>query len=598
MSPCLIFIFFFFSKGVYSDNGIKSSAFEDSKHRIDSLLSLTDNVNLTTEVRLNLSKEALSMSRKSNYQYGILHATYNIGRTKFYQSNLNESFVILDSLLTYMTVDSAVLTKVVDYNLTRSKILSMIAIIFQELDDYKTSMQYYLNALQLIENTNNKYDIALIYKGLGGLNLKAGNTEKSHEYFNKAMALSETLGDFKVKFDIIQQQYAYHLEKKEYNKALEEGIKLQNLARQDKMPYMNAIALKNLGEAYFLLREYSIATSYLSAVTDADTYSEFTNVLSECYSLLSKISTADHNFIKGEYYADKALKYAEKTSIASFKAEALLDLALSQQKAGKYSEAFKNLRMHLTLKDSINELHNSHQVLLLQSKYDLNKVKDEKMLVENRLTIQTLKNSRNNFLIFSFLIIIILMGLLSFIQIRKRRSDNKMNTILNLQKAVIREQEEIIQKEKEEHLKSELEHKNRELVTRAMTLTQYQEDKKVLIENLKQIKSVRKGDEDANQIDSLIHKLEISTSSDAWEDFRLSFENVYSAFYKSLSKEFPNLTSNELKLCALLKLNLNTKDIASLTCREVRSVESARNRLRKHMKLQPEVNLVAFLNRF
>ena len=83
-----------------------------------------------------------------------------------------------------------------------------------------------------------------------------------------------------------------------------------------------------------------------------------------------------------------------------------------------------------------------------------------------------------------------------------------------------------------------------------------------------------------------------------WEEFRLYFQEVHQSFEKNLTTAFPDLSPNDKKICALLKLGLSTKDIASITFRELRSVESARNRLRKKLGVSSEVNITNFLSQF
>lgn len=84
----------------------------------------------------------------------------------------------------------------------------------------------------------------------------------------------------------------------------------------------------------------------------------------------------------------------------------------------------------------------------------------------------------------------------------------------------------------------------------------------------------------------------------ALKEFVGSFENINSRFYDSLSVDYPNLTARELRMCALLRLGLSSKEIAGITFREVRSVEAVRNRLRKKFGLEQSENLVDFLKRF
>lgn len=67
---------------------------------------------------------------------------------------------------------------------------------------------------------------------------------------------------------------------------------------------------------------------------------------------------------------------------------------------------------------------------------------------------------------------------------------------------------------------------------------------------------------------------------------------------KKLALQYPQLSEKDLHLCAFLHLGMSTKEIAALTSREVRSVDSARNRLRKKLGLAPQQSLQQFLKGF
>ena len=69
-------------------------------------------------------------------------------------------------------------------------------------------------------------------------------------------------------------------------------------------------------------------------------------------------------------------------------------------------------------------------------------------------------------------------------------------------------------------------------------------------------------------------------------------------FFRSSRNATPDLTTNDKHLCALLRLGLSTKEIASITFKEVRSIESGRNRLRKKLGLPEKEDLVKFLSEF
>lgn len=80
-----------------------------------------------------------------------------------------------------------------------------------------------------------------------------------------------------------------------------------------------------------------------------------------------------------------------------------------------------------------------------------------------------------------------------------------------------------------------------------------------------------------------------------WKQFSIHFNNVHSNFLITLKEVYPELNAHEMKLCAYLRMNLSSKEIAQLMSISVRGVEISRYRLRKKLKLQPNEDLFGFL---
>lgn len=91
------------------------------------------------------------------------------------------------------------------------------------------------------------------------------------------------------------------------------------------------------------------------------------------------------------------------------------------------------------------------------------------------------------------------------------------------------------------------------------------------------------------RVNTLIESHDVSENE--WKLFAVHFEQNYKEFFNSVKERHPNLTAGDLKLCACLKLNLSTKDIASLLSISVRGVEIGRYRLRKKIGVDSSVNL-------
>ena len=184
--------------------------------------------------------------------------------------------------------------------------------------------------------------------------------------------------------------------------------------------------------------------------------------------------------------------------------------------------------------------------------------------------------------------------------VRRYKHVRRLNQQLHDQQEIINDQSDTLLREREQVLNLEIEHKNRELTSIAMALVQENEFKHHLIEDLEQLKLLlgpgKK--QELKNINGIISSIKQHISDNSWKEFRTYFDNVYSGFYSNLDAAFPGLSQSEKKLCAMLKLGLNTKEISMLTYREIKSVESARNRLRKKMNLDPKTNLGLFLAKF
>lgn len=96
------------------------------------------------------------------------------------------------------------------------------------------------------------------------------------------------------------------------------------------------------------------------------------------------------------------------------------------------------------------------------------------------------------------------------------------------------------------------------------------------------------------EIDKSITLLQNYNRTEVAEDFRVHFNDVHPDLLKALSDKYPVLTANDLRLCSYIYLGMSTKEIAALTFREIRSVESTRLRLRKKLGLSHDQTLHNF----
>ncbi|WP_299219088.1 triple tyrosine motif-containing protein [uncultured Aquimarina sp.] len=142
---------------------------------------------------------------------------------------------------------------------------------------------------------------------------------------------------------------------------------------------------------------------------------------------------------------------------------------------------------------------------------------------------------------------------------------------------------------KNEQLKQEFKDKSKELAASTIDVAKKNE-------LLTQIKSYLIKISDQNSVKPVVNIIDKNLNhNDNWEFFKEAFNNVDRKFLKKLKKRHPDLTPNDLKLCAYLRLNLSSKEIAPLFNISARSVEIKRYRLRKKLNLQHEENLVNYI---
>ena len=194
---------------------------------------------------------------------------------------------------------------------------------------------------------------------------------------------------------------------------------------------------------------------------------------------------------------------------------------------------------------------------------------------------------------YAVIIILLLFGYNSFY---KRKLKRQRNTLEKKNKRLLEIQELEAQKEiirlKNEQLQKDIEGKNRELAVATMSTLKRNEFLNTIKAELETIK----GEAKAKQlIKSINSKLK---NNDDWEYFKKAFDNTDQPLFSKLKETHPSLTKNDLKLCAYLRLNLSSKEIAPLLNISVHSVEIKRYRLRKKMSLERSQGIVEYIMTF
>ncbi|MFY0654703.1 MAG: two component regulator three y domain-containing protein [Cyclobacteriaceae bacterium] len=207
-----------------------------------------------------------------------------------------------------------------------------------------------------------------------------------------------------------------------------------------------------------------------------------------------------------------------------------------------------------------------------------------------------------------FLIAFVVMFSSLKFQSRKHKKDKAIMS-LNQERAlnakdlkisdITRVTDEEITRLKNEKLKAQVEHKNKELATSAMLLINKNEFISEIKNGLNAVTKKTSITERTKELAKIIKNIEKNKTKDNdWDHFEFHFDRVHGDFSERLKIKYPNLSPQERRMSAYLRMNLSSKEIANLLNISVRGVEIGRYRLRKKLGIDREVNLSEFILNF
>jgi DNA-binding CsgD family transcriptional regulator len=141
----------------------------------------------------------------------------------------------------------------------------------------------------------------------------------------------------------------------------------------------------------------------------------------------------------------------------------------------------------------------------------------------------------------------------------------------------------------QESFQTSMETKDHELTKQALHLVQKKQLLDEIVTDLKGVIKISRGIAQ-DKLKAVVKNIKREASAtESWQHFTQTFEIAHPGFYQRLQKRFPELTENDLKLCALLRLGFDTKELAAILSITIDSAKKARVRLRKKLELSDEI---------
>jgi DNA-binding CsgD family transcriptional regulator len=460
-----------------------------------------------------------------------------------------------------------------------------------------SALYWYYKGLRLAEKYPNQYEakVSIFNTGLGNIYQHLKDYDKALVFFNKSLAYEEKHNNINNILLLYNNLGIVFKEKKEYETALKYYEKAEALL--EKTDKINSIIVLYNNKANLLVQ--------------LGKNSESIKILEKAWELCEK-DLAQSNKIPKRLIASTALnlagaylvsnqvdnrielllnftqKVAQETKNYLLISESLKSFSLYFEKQNNLLESLKYYKQYDSLQKIILNEEKLKQIAEMQTKYETENKNQELIIAKKNANFNLLLSvSLSVILAFAVVLVIVLLKAKKTLEKQKLTEKNLLENQIN---QLIQQKENWISQEinelieQREELKMQLTMKEQELLSVSMV----KEHQKELVNKLQEyIKIANPNNEkDKEQIKKAQKTIEeLKKAESEWEDFNIIITNIYHDFFDNLEQKYPNLTSNDLKLCAYLKMQLDNQKIADIFGISVKSVEMKKYRLKKKMQL-------------
>lgn len=510
------------------------------------------------EEAIRLSLEALNLSKEAEYTEGLIFNHRMLGNLYYQMHQFEEAIDNYDQCIHYAR-------PAMDSVLLRECYLNEGTIFFNRGLNNR-ALEYFLLAVDYSGNRDKEKE----YNNIGAVFYNEGEYEEANNYYTRALEILKTKGEtYGILVAYLNIGDVFRMLEK-YDVAL---VYYQDvLAGNDslKIPDLSVIGLTRIGLIKSQLNEVDSAMIYFNrALRIAEEENDRLQMARSLY-LIGETLFNKEKFSQAKDYLVRSLGIAEELELYSEMSGSANLLQKISERNGDYKSAYLYANLHKQASDSM--LSNEAKGEVLNLMFD-HKIKLQELERQKQLEQEKNERRKNYFRLYLVIFVLILIALIA--------------TML-----VIRSSQRIridrIEKEKAElqmiNVQKDLELRNYEIVGKVLTIS----GKNELIDSTaKQLSdfAASLSQNKRAELNNIIRDIKAKEVKNQWEEFYYYFSQVYSQFYEKLEQDFPNLTLNEKRLCAFLKLNMTTKDIAALTYLNFKSIEVARTRLRKKLNL-------------
>lgn len=438
---------------------------------------------------------------------------------------------------------------------------TLIGGFYERLGEYKKALSYNLRSIELSQQIDDKSGITFSYINTGGVYKNLGSLDSAQYFFEKGLEISEEAESKADQAFIFHELAELEILRKDPQKALQLSEKGLVILQEVTIPLEEALLLSSKAKSLRLLNRNQEA-------------------LILAYEMEKLVATIDNLTYQKTIYWTLQEVYSANN----------LD-----QKAHQF------LMKHTQVADSLNNEEKSRAVARVEFNHELEE-ETARLEAEKERELE-----RQEWKLYSSLgatCLILIIAVVIYRSYKTKKADNKqlahqseLLSMRNEELLVLREKEqELIQKERE-YMEESMSSKERQLAT----ITMLSHEKNAILNQLQsQLTKIKEtvspeGIADIKKANKLIqNNLNMQNS---WENFVYQFENVHPNFFTNIKAQFPNLTPNELKIAAYIKIGFDNKQISQAVGMSYEAVRKGIYRLKKRLNLGVDDNLRDFIGK-
>lgn len=547
--------------------------------------------NLSFELNLSHGDSAIKLARKFKDKFSEADALYAKGCVYSSHGSFAASAKITKQALDILNRMSDTASSHF-FNELYAKSLNNIGYSQAYCSNFTEALNCFRKMIVRFETDSTLPYAAWAYNGFAYIYTTQKKYKEAELYAHKALAASQKLNDTKLLYGSYANLGDIYFQQNLYDQALSFFLEQQKIASTNPFEGEAAIhTMWSMAEIYHKKEKETIAEQYyLSAIKTAEIQNPPLCMLikSNYGSFLIDVGRTNDALT----ILQPLLKQEQINDYIEYKINVLKSLTRIYEQKGDYKKAMIYLRNCYDLRDSAYIMETSEKLDLLQKDFEGYKILTERKLNEQNLGLEHSNSQKKNLWIaFLSLLCAVTLSIMGYV-INRILKQRKLNGALNEKLDLINLTEAQRIESKKQQLLEDINEKYKKILPDSLLAAQFAGE----INSLKQKVSVLKykipqKEDTAELIKGIETILKSFSSEKQWAEFKLLFEHLGENFYESLQKQYPDLNSLDMRLCALISMNLSTKEIASLTNKSVRGIESAKFRLRKKMKLEPEADL-------